>query len=87
MLLSSADLERMRKEPPRDCLGCGTEVKRNYCRDCDVFFFDGHGHSCTDTDARAHRAHRTYRDFSITMEDDEGTKIAAWEAESRRRRS
>jgi len=66
-LLSKANLDRMRKEPPRNCPGCGAEVSRNYCRDCDVFFFDGHSQGCADTDARAHRGHPTYAGSSDTI--------------------
>jgi hypothetical protein len=75
MLLSRGDLGRMRKEPPRDCSGCGAEVSRNYCRDCDVFFLDGHSQGCADTDARAHRAHRTYAGFSATIPGDAATRL------------
>ena len=74
MLLSKDDLDRMRKELPRDCPRCWAEVRRNYCRDCDVYFFDGHNHGCPDTDAKAHRAHRTYREFSGTREEDAATR-------------
>ena len=46
-----------RGRDPRDCSDCGAEVRRNYCRDCDAFFFNGHSQGCADTDARAHRGH------------------------------
>jgi hypothetical protein len=68
MLLSKAHVGRMRNEPPRDCPGCGAEVSRNYCRDCEVFFFDGHSQGCADIDARAHRGCPTYAGFSGTIE-------------------
>jgi hypothetical protein len=48
---------------PRDRPDCGAEVSRNYCRDCDVFFFDGHSQGCADTGSRAHRGHPTYAGF------------------------
>ena len=64
-LLSKEDLERLRKETPRDCDYCKQQVKKNYCRQCDLFFYQGHKSDCPEMDqtrpyGENHDGHRTY---------------------------
>lgn len=42
---------------------CGCTVKKNYCRECDEFFFYGHRAGCSvshDPTNTVHAEHRTY---------------------------
>jgi hypothetical protein len=40
-----------------NCPRCGEEVRRNYCRQCDDFFFVC---GCQKTPEELHEGHRTY---------------------------
>ena len=51
-LLSEEDLERLRQSPPRECPVCKKTGKKNYCRQCDLFFYE--------CDCNEHKGHRTY---------------------------
>lgn len=52
MLLSEDDLQRMKDQPPRTCPTCQKTAKKNYCRECDEFFYE--------CDCNEHKGHRTY---------------------------
>lgn len=41
------------------CLACRQELSRNYCRQCDEFFLEGHAADCPWID-QDHPGHRTY---------------------------
>jgi hypothetical protein len=41
------------------CAACGAELRQNYCRGCDLFFYEGHRSDCTSRDDE-HTGHRTY---------------------------
>ncbi len=64
-LLDEGDLEAMRARPPETCPKCRATVRRNYCRQCDVFFSDGHQDDCPEMNpddpwSDNHQGHRTY---------------------------
>ena len=64
-LLSDEDLARMRAEEPVECASCKAMVRKNYCRQCDEFFYAGHADECPQTDPDLvwgddHKGHRTY---------------------------
>lgn len=46
------------------CPECGNTVSKNYCRQCDEFFHEGHASYCPRMDpgpySEDHRGHRTY---------------------------
>jgi hypothetical protein len=50
--LNEEDIERMQKEPPRKCPTCQVTAKKNYCRQCDEFFYE--------CNCNEHKGHRTY---------------------------
>lgn len=57
-LLNRLTLDAMLKVSRR-CRSCGADVRRNYCREHDEFFWDFHKEGCPEeTD---HREHVTYR--------------------------
>lgn len=62
-LLDQESLRRLKATPPMKCHNCGNEVWKNYCRQCDEFFWVGHATLCPraipggDDD---HCEHRTY---------------------------
>jgi hypothetical protein len=85
MLLSRADLERMRSAPLQACTRCKKFTTKNYCRQCDEFFWDGHAGSCSD--ATQHDGHRTYREFSAVIESDTAEKVREWQKEAARLRT
>lgn len=61
-LLSIASLEGLQTFPPRICDTCRQAVRKNYCRECDVYFEAGHAGSGID-DVRCnheHDRHKTY---------------------------
>ena len=41
------------------CDQCGQRIGRNYCRQCDEFFYQGHAADCPGIDTK-HDGHRTY---------------------------
>lgn len=47
------------------CFACGETLVKNYCRQCDEFFGEGHKPDCPEMDkskpySENHRGHRTY---------------------------
>ena len=64
--LSHAELTALRATHTMTCPECSRKLKKNYCRDCRQFFWQGHlcdcprllRHDGPDTDD--HRGHRTY---------------------------
>lgn len=60
-LLNLASLQALNNRPARQCDDCGRAVRKNYCRQCDVYFEAGHRGVTDDCLADAqHDAHRTY---------------------------
>lgn len=61
-LLQIASLEALNRNPPRRCETCGQAVRRNYCRQCDVYFEAGHNGAGVDDVVcnNEHDTHRTY---------------------------
>lgn len=63
-LLSEEDLRHLRDTLPTTCLSCGETLRKNYCRQCDEFFSEGHKADCPDLNdpqwREDHRGHRTY---------------------------
>jgi len=60
-LLSDDDLQLMRVRLER-CVVCGSQILRNYCRECDEFFEYNHYPRC-ERDPRQqekHKGHQTY---------------------------
>lgn len=65
-LLSRVQIEEMRNAPTKICANCHQTLRKNYCRECDVFFYVGHDTDClelqnNDTYGDNHLAHRIYR--------------------------
>ena len=60
MLLTSRQFEQLKYSPQTICLGCGLRTRKNYCRNHDEFFWDGHTEKCHSNDASAHAHCRTY---------------------------
>ena len=61
--LDPEERERMLGDT-QTCTECGRRTSKNYCRQCDEFFWDGHSEECShryqgmgNTD---HAGHRTY---------------------------
>lgn len=42
------------------CPMCIGWILRNYCRECDVFFWYGHWEGCPEWKPNEHKDHRTY---------------------------
>lgn len=65
-LLDDEELGRMHARPKIECKSCGEILETNYCRECDVFFDEGHKNDCPDLDkpgtpyGNNHKGHRTY---------------------------
>src|SRR4051812_3976246 len=58
--LSPEDRVTLLVELDRQCRTCGKKVRRNYCRQCDEFFFEC---DCPPT----HVGHRTYHEGGTTL--------------------
>lgn len=56
-LLSEEDQARLLVEMPYRCPGCRKKPRRNYCRQCDEFFFVC---ACPVDPDNDHTGHRTY---------------------------
>ncbi|MEY4722638.1 MAG: hypothetical protein RLZZ324_151 [Candidatus Parcubacteria bacterium] len=60
-LLTVEDLKRLNDIAPHACAYCRHAVRRNYCRQCDVFFDAGHMEGCQIAQHEgSHETHRTY---------------------------
>jgi len=67
-LLNEQELRNMRLADPDRCGDCGREIWKNYCRQCDEFFWVGHEVMCPRVEISAnprpgcdaHITHRTY---------------------------
>ncbi|GEM_PF-5751971 len=46
MLLTLGQFAGLKSTPIRECACCVNEVRKNYCRDHDEFFTEGHAHIC-----------------------------------------
>jgi hypothetical protein len=60
--LDDNDLQRMWAVPPSECPACFRQLRRNYCRECDEFFEEGHGPDCpwkTEHESEDHRRYPT----------------------------
>jgi hypothetical protein len=84
VLLSKADLGRMRSLQLARCAGCNAALERDYCREHDEFFDRGHRDDCRD--CSPHEAHRSYRDFDATVESGLGELADAYRREAGARR-
>ena len=62
MLLSRHEWERLQNQPQELCAACGEHLRKNYCRDCDEFFWEGHANTCRRQSAPTHAFHRTYKE-------------------------
>lgn len=59
-LLSQEDLAHM-QAVTFSCDGCHATIGKQYCRECDEFFYVGHAESCSESRlAEEHAGHRTY---------------------------
>jgi hypothetical protein len=58
-LLSESDLRNLLNCTASICSTCQATVRKNYCRTCDEFFWQGHKPGCTSTDIE-HLTHRKY---------------------------
>lgn len=60
MRLGGQEIESMRSFK-RICTRCKKEIRKNYCRECDEFFEEGHGNDCPLAKlTKEHCGHRTY---------------------------
>ena len=61
-LLNEKALRDLKTTPPSVCHECGKEIWKNYCRQCDEFFWVGHGACSQDAPGGTddHCSHRTY---------------------------
>ena len=62
-LLDPEQIEELRNAPPTTCTKCHQQVRKNYCRQCDEFFQQGHTDGCSYVrpgGLDAHIGHRTY---------------------------
>jgi hypothetical protein len=62
--LTPEDQEQMLGGEHR-CVDCGHVTSKNYCRQCDEFYYEGHATDCPRMDparpySEDHRGHRTY---------------------------
>jgi hypothetical protein len=55
------DQQKALREHVHTCHGCKNELRQNYCRSCDLFFYVGHAAGCeAGTYDEDHTGHRTY---------------------------
>lgn len=80
MLLSRADLERLRAFPANVCGTCAGQITRDYCRDHDEFFERGHAAGCAQHSE--HEPHRSYTGFAATVESGLAELAAAYAGEA-----
>ncbi len=65
-LLDDDQLKNMHERPERKCEKCKRTLFPNYCRQCDMFFDEGHNADCPNLDkpgtpyGNNHEGHRTY---------------------------
>lgn len=60
-ILDLNTVRQLSKAEPYVCGECGHAVRRNYCRECDVFFEAGHeAPGCRSAHGAEHETHRTY---------------------------
>lgn len=45
-LLDEAGIARLKETPPEPCTECDGMLRKNYCRQCDAFFWGGHADDC-----------------------------------------
>ena len=63
-LLNAEGLARLRDDQKREalehrtCANCTAQIWKNYCRECDDTFTDGHYDTCAEY--TPHQEHRTY---------------------------
>lgn len=62
--LNDQDMKRMYQEEPSLCPFCGNTLHKNYCRECDEYFMQGHKPDCQEMKpglhSDNHTGHRTY---------------------------
>ncbi len=63
--LGTYQLAHLRASPKRSCHECSSELTKNYCRECDEFFWEGHDDGCSQLNPATegsddHHGHRTY---------------------------
>lgn len=62
--LTPEEQEQLLANNGRTCPDCGNTTYKNYCRQCDEFFYEGHKHDCPRMKPGAysedHVGHRTY---------------------------
>jgi hypothetical protein len=51
-LLSLKMINDLRNRPPEKCFSCGQTAKKNYCRECDEWYWE--------CGCNSHKGHRTY---------------------------
>lgn len=57
-LLDRNQIQALWDAPFGECRSCQKKVRKNYCRECDEFFVDGHSEDCPDREE--HQDHRKY---------------------------
>lgn len=65
-MLNESEFREMKVTPPETCPECGARLRKNYCRECGEFFWQGHTAYCPSLKGQGrehsddHRGHRTY---------------------------
>ena len=62
--LSDEQMTALVNSMPLRCSQCGEMTSRNYCRNCDQYFYQGHAPNCPQMEpgphSHNHEGHRTY---------------------------